>query len=598
MTSHTPRGLRRLSLAGFAATAATLVAVASAPTPALAAEIPGVDEIVHSDNLTQLANVPKSAAFSQLNSDLAFQGKYAFSGNYNGFVVYDISVPTAPAVVSEVLCVGAQNDISVLGNLLFLSTDSSRSDDSCNSTALPASDKNAWEGIKIFDITDKAAPKYIKSVETNCGSHTHTLVPSKKDVYVYVSSYSPSSTYPDCLPPHDAVSIIKVPLSKPTDAAVIAAPNLFPDGGNPGGNGSSSTTGCHDITAYPAKKIAAGACMGDGILLDISNPEAPVVTERVRDLTNFAFWHSASFNNAGTKVVFTDELGGGGLATCNPEIGPNRGADAVYDLAGGKLEFKSYFKIPRENAFNENCVAHNGSIIPAFGRDILVQAWYQGGVSVWDFTDSANPVELGYWERGPLSATGTATGGSWSAYYYNGLIYSNDIAKGFDVLKLDDPRTNSAAAVRFSELNVQTQPQYPACDTVLRDASRGISAKRGVTCVDGGTIRGKVEVSRGATLLAYGATVAGDVRVTGGGTFSLLDSSIAGDVWADELAQVYVAGNRITGDLDVHDTAGAVVISGNTIGGSLECEYNKVAPVNDGVRNTVDHREPGACAEL
>lgn len=148
MTSHTPRGLRRLSLAGFAATAATLVAVASAPTAAYAAEIPGVDEIVHSDNLTQLANVPKSAAFGQLNSDLAFQGKYAFSGNYNGFVVYDISVPAAPAVVSEVVCVGAQNDISVLGNLLFLSTDSSRSDDSCNSTALPASDKNAWEASR------------------------------------------------------------------------------------------------------------------------------------------------------------------------------------------------------------------------------------------------------------------------------------------------------------------------------------------------------------------------------------------------------------------------------------------------------------------
>ncbi|MDR7280684.1 hypothetical protein J2S41_007462 [Catenuloplanes atrovinosus] len=597
MTSHTPRGLRRLSLAGLAATAATLVAVAAAPSAAYA-EIPGVDEIVSSDNLTQLANVPKSAGFDSLNSDLAFQGKYAFSGNYNGFVIYDISNPSAPAVVSEVLCVGAQNDISVLGDLLFLSTDSSRSDDSCNSTALPASDKAAWEGIKIFDISDKAAPKYIKSVETNCGSHTHTLVPGKKDAYLYISSYSPSSTYPDCLPPHDAVSIVKVPLKKPADAAVIAAPNLFPDGGNPGGNGSSNTTGCHDITVYPAKKIAAGACMGDGILMDISDPEKPRVTERVRDTTNFAFWHSASFNNAGTKVVFTDELGGGGGATCNPEIGPNRGADAVYDLVGGKLTFKSYFKIPRENGPTENCVAHNGSIIPAMGRDILVQAWYQGGVSVWDFTDSANPVELGFWERGPLSTTTATTGGSWSAYYYNGLIYSNDIAKGFDVLKLDDPATNSAKAVRFGALNVQTQPEYPVCTTVVRDASRGISARSGVTCVDGGVIRGRVEISKGAKLLAYNATVAGDVRVTGGGTLSLVDSRIVGDVWADELAEVYVAGNRISGDLDVYDTTGTVVVSGNTISGSLECAYNKTAPTNDGVKNVVDTREKGQCRTL
>ncbi len=597
MTSRTPRGFSRIGFAGIAAAAATLVAVAVAPTAAYA-EIPGVDEIASSDNLTQLANVPKSAAFNSLNSDLAFQGKYAFSGNYNGFVIYDISTPSAPAVVTEVLCPGGQNDISVLGNLLFLSTDAPRSDDSCTSTASSASVKEAWEGIKIFDISDKAAPKYIKSVETSCGSHTHTLIPGDTVAYLYVSSYSPSSSYPDCAPPHDSISIVKVPLATPTDASVLAEPNLFPDGGNPGGNGSSTTSGCHDITAYPAKKIAAGACMGDGILLDISDPEQPVVTERVRDLTNFAFWHSASFNNAGTKVIFTDELGGGGTAECNPTTGPNRGADAVYDLAGGELTFKSYFKIPRENAMTENCVAHNGSIIPAMGRDILVQAWYQGGISVWDFTDSANPVELGYWERGPLSTTTPITGGSWSAYYYNGHIYSNDIAKGFDVLKLDDPRTNSAKAIRFAGLNVQTQPDYPVCDTVLRDASRGVTAKTGVTCIDGGTISGKVEVSKGATLLAYKATVAGSVRVTGGGTFSLVDSSVAGNVWADELKQVLVSGNRISGDLDVHDTSGTVVISGNTIAGSLECEYNKVAPINDGVKNTVDHREKGACYAL
>jgi hypothetical protein len=307
----------------------------------------------------------------------------------------------------------------------------------------------------------------VKSVETRCGSHTHTLVPGgdAATVYVYVSSYSPSAGFPDCSPPHDLVSIVKVPVQRPADAAVVATPNLFPDGGNPGGNPSSATSGCHDITAYPEKNLAAGACMGDGILMDITDREAPRVISRVRDQVSFAFWHSATFNDTGTKVVFTDELGGGGSATCKPSVGANRGADAVYDItgtgAGRSMVFRSYFKIPRTNTDTENCVAHNGSLIPVPGRDIMVQAWYQGGVSVWDFTDSARPVEIGFWERGPLSSTRLISGGSWSAYYYNGFIYSSDIQKGLDVLQITDPRTQAAESVRWSELNVQNQGGIP-----------------------------------------------------------------------------------------------------------------------------------------
>ncbi|NBE55298.1 LVIVD repeat-containing protein [Streptomyces boluensis] len=434
-------------------------------------EIPAPDEIVHSDNIEHLGNIPKDA-LPGTNSDLAFQGKYAFAGNYDGFRVFDISDPKAPKTVAQVLCPGSQNDISVSGNLLFLSTDSSRSDSSCSSTTQPATEKSSWEGMKVFDISDKANPKYVAAVETACGSHTHTLVPERKNVYVYVSSYSPSATFPDCQPPHDGISVIKVPRSAPEQAKVVGFPVLFPGdgpdgGGNPGAPtnpGVSKTTGCHDITVLPSKDLAAGACMGDGILFDIADPERPKVIDQVQDNVNFAFWHSATFNQSANKVVFTDELGGGGAATCNEATGPDRGADGIYEIKGSgdnrKLVFKSYFKIPRHQADTENCVAHNGSLIPVKGKDLMVQAWYQGGVSVWDFTDSAKPKEIAYFERGPLSTDAIKSGGSWSAYYYNGYIYSNDMAKGFDVLKINDSRTDPAKDVRMSELNVQSQPDY------------------------------------------------------------------------------------------------------------------------------------------
>ncbi len=422
-------------------------------------------EIDKSRNIELLANVPKSGPFaaeSSLETDLAFQGDYAFQGNYNGLTVYDIRQPRKPRIVTQVLCPGSQNDVSVYGDVLVLSVDSSRSNDSCDNVAQSASIKESWEGIRVFDISDPTQPRYVAAVETACGSHTHTLAPSKnrRDLYVYVSSYSPNASFPDCQPPHDQISVVKVPLRAPQDAAVVSTPVLFPDGGNPSGGYSSTTSGCHDLTAYARKDVMAGACMGDGILLDISDRERPVVTERVRDTENFAFWHSATFNNDGTKVVFTDELGGGGGPTCNPTVGDIKGADGIYDIRGGKLVFRSYFKIPRTQANTENCVAHNGSLIPVKGRDIMVQAWYQGGISVWDFTNSAKPVEIAHFDRGPLSEERLIVGGSWSAYWYNGHIYSSDIQQGLDVLKVNDPRVARARGVRVDELNVQSQTSY------------------------------------------------------------------------------------------------------------------------------------------
>lgn len=471
--------MRRPTLAIAAAAAVALsgagIGTATAKGPDDRIGVSGTDlatdEIGRSKNVKHLANIAPSGVLAEgIGTDLAFQDDKAFVGNYDGFSIIDLKNPRKPKTIVQVKCPGSQNDISVSGDLLYLSTDSSRSDDSCESTSQSATLKDSWEGIKIFDISDLENPKYIKSVETACGSHTHTLVPGKGadkgTDYLYVSSYSPRAQYPDCQTPHDLISIVKVDAAAPTDASVIATPNLFPDGGNPGGAGPtpiagrSATTGCHDITALPSKDLAAGACMGDGIIMDISDPEAPEVIEQVQDNENFAFWHSDTFNADASKVVFTDELGGGGAATCDAAIGPNRGANAIYDLSeAGELTFQSYYKIPRHQTDTENCVAHNGSIIPVKGKDLMVQSWYQGGVSVWDFTDSANPKELGYFERGPLPAD-EGIGGTWSTYYYNGHVYSSDIARGFDVLKYNDPAAKRADTIRMGELNVQSQPQY------------------------------------------------------------------------------------------------------------------------------------------
>lgn len=463
------RILRSLGVATIAALTATGTGVAVAQAGdgvGLSGTQLAADQIGRSANVKHLFNTPHAGPLAgATGSDMAFSGNKAFVGNYNGFVIYDVSTPASPTKLATVSCPGSQNDLSISGDLLYLSTDSSRSDDSCSSVSQSATIKDSWEGIKIFDVSDPTNPQYLKSVETPCGSHTNSLVPSKDNDYIYVSSYSPRAEYPDCQPPHDAISIVEVPKSNPTAAKLIGTPNLFPDGGNPGGpnedgNNVSATTGCHDITAYPSRKIAAGACMGDGVIFDIADPKAPKVIERVQDTKNFAFWHSATFNNKGTKVVFTDELGGGGAATCNTKIGATRGANGIYDLSkDNKLTFKSYFKIPRHQFDSENCVAHNGSLIPLNGRDVMVQSWYMGGTSFWDFTDSKNPREIGYFERGPEGPAGDG-GGTWSSYYYNGHVFSSDLGKGFDVLEITDPSLKKAADVKMDELNPQSQPVY------------------------------------------------------------------------------------------------------------------------------------------
>lgn len=455
--------------AGLAATVATAGAMAFVPQAQA-----DPDDVSRSSNVKQVANQAKRSPLdSNFNSDIAFWGDYAFQGNYDGFTIWDISKPKDPQIVSQILCPGGQGDVTVTndGDLLFMSVNYARTDDTCSSEAASTGSPTAWEGIRIFDISNLRNPDYVGAVRTDCGSHTNTLVPDEagEAAYIYVSSYGPSSLYPNCQPPHDSISIIEVPLDEPGAASVVAKPNLFPDGGG------LRTSGCHDITAYPDRQVAAGACMGDGILMDISDPVNPQVIDRVSD-ENFAFWHSATFSNHGTKVVFTDELGGGGAPTCNAAIGPQRGANAIFDIAGAgssrDLRFRSYFKIPRHQTDNENCVAHNGSLIPVKGRDVMVQAWYQGGVSVFDFTNSSAPEEIGYWDRGALSDEFLTLGGSWSAYYYNGYVYSSDIQQGLDVLKVSGQK--GAKKVEYDVLNAQTQYRYS-------ESKNGKSNKKKVT---------------------------------------------------------------------------------------------------------------------
>jgi hypothetical protein len=232
---------------------------------------------------------------------------------------------------------------------------------------------------------------------------------------------------------------------------------------------------CHDITVYPAIGLAGGACGGYGLLLDISDPAHPVRIDAVSD-SNFSYWHSATFNNDGTKLLFSDEWGGGGQPKCRATDNKDWGADAIFTLADRKLKFQSYYKMPAAQTAQENCVAHNGSLIPIPGRDVMVQAWYQGGISVFDWTDAAHPKEIAFFDRGPIDSTRMESGGSWSAYWYNGVIVSSEIARGLDIFELTPSALVSAneiaaaKSVKLDYLNTQGQPKlvWPATFALAR----------------------------------------------------------------------------------------------------------------------------------
>ncbi len=517
-------------------------------------------------NLKVLSETPSPAQFADdVNSDIAFTGKYAIQGNFSGFQVWDISNPSRPDLVTAYYCPASQSDVSVYRNLLFVSGEGMEGRLDCKGGGVQGqSSKDRLRGIRIFDITDIRNPKYIANVQTCRGSHTHTVLEDPKDrenIYIYVSGSAPvrsADELPGCVNespdrnPNSSlfrIEVIKVPLSDPTKSAIVSQPRIFENltappvhGVSPAdveegkklieaarsrgqfvamyegnalpippqfatrlldslvkerngtgaptaadsaklratiddfvarmisaqsGGGAAANAGpnqCHDITVYPAIGLAGGACEGYGLLLDIKDPANPKRVAAVAD-SNFAYWHSATFNNDGTKVLFTDEWGGGSSAKCRAGDKAEWGANAIFAVNNNSLEFQSYYKLPAPQTAEENCVAHNGSLIPIPGRDVMVQSWYQGGISIFDWTDGRKPVEIAYFDRGPIDSTRLVMGGSWSVYWYNGAIVSSEIARGLDIVELvpsqfiSQNEIDAANTVRYEYLNPQGQPK-------------------------------------------------------------------------------------------------------------------------------------------
>ena len=595
-------------------------------------------------NLAWVSQSPPPEAFvGSTNSDLAFIGDYAIQGNYNGVIVWDISDPANPTVAVEYVCPASQSDVSVYGNLMFVSGEGTSGRLDCSGDGVQeAVSHHRLRGIRIFDITDIRNPEYIANVQTCRGSHTHTVLkhPSDDDnIYIYVSGSSsvrPSEELAGCLSAGDdpssalfRIEVIKVPLDSPQDAAIVSSPRIFQDlvappthgaapsdiraieearargafiaefGGNSvvmpdqftlpqlqrimrerGGTGSPTAadsvqlreeipgiveqmlagagmsedeeedpdaprpgpTQCHDITVYPEIGLAGGACGGYGLLLDISDPENPVRIDAVSD-ENFSYWHSATFNNDGTKILFTDEWGGGGGPKCRIDDPYEWGADAIFSLENGRMVFHRYFKMSAPQTSLENCVAHNGSLIPIPGRDVMVQGWYQGGISLFDWTDPDNPHEIAFHDRGPVNAETPTMAGSWSVYWYNGIIVNSEITRGLDIFELipsghiSQNEIDAAKTVHVDYLNAQGQtkfvwpPSFALAGSFVDqlERSNGLSADRlrrvreALSDGEGGSLSGLGDLANEVDRWAASSSDSAKVRMLAGAVRDLAD---------------------------------------------------------------------------
>ena len=401
----------------------------------------------------------RSPMLSFANTDMAFKDNILVAGSYHGFNIYELNSNGIPSLVSSVVCPGGQGDVSIVGDLLIMSVEENRSRIDCGLEGVNRdSSPDRFRGIRIFDISDLSKPKQVGAVQTCRGSHTHSVVSSSEEnIIVYNSGTGrvrDNEELSECFgwdgggTSYFTIDVIEIPVKNPSKSKIVKSPAVFMDmetgrvaglwrGGDHGDDTQDTepTDQCHDITVFPSANLAAGACSGNGILFDITDPYNPKRLDVVSDV-GFAYWHSATFNNDGTKVIFTDEWGGGGRARCRAWDPLDWGADAIYDIVDNKLEFKSHYKMPAPQLETENCVAHNGSIIPIPNKDIFVQAWYQGGISIIDFTDSSNPIEIAYFDRGPILEDLLITGGYWSTYFYEGFIYGTEITRGLDVFRL------------------------------------------------------------------------------------------------------------------------------------------------------------------
>ena len=444
----------------------------------------------------------RSPLLSFSNTDIAFQDDIMVAGSYHGFNIYKLQEDGSPKLYSSVVCPGGQGDVSIVGDLLIMSVEQTRGRVDCGLQGI-AEDVSAerFRGLRIFDISDLAKPRQVGQVQTCRGSHTHSVV-TQDETKLIVYNSGTSSIREDeelagCvagIPGDDRtalfrIDVIEIPIADPSKSRIIDSPAVFADeetgrlaglwqGGDHGDDlqETAQTNHCHDITVFPEAKIAAGACSGNGIIFDISDPLRPKRIDEVVS-TEFAYWHSATFNNDGTKVIFTDEWGGGSRPRCRVYDPKDWGANAIYDIVDRKLEFKGYYKLPAPQTDSENCVAHNGSIVPVPGRDIFAQAWYQGGLSVIDFTDSANPVEIAYFDRGPIHEKKLVLGGYWSTYWYDGKIYGTEIARGLDVFALKPSEylsANEIAAANMADQGDTFNPQqqfpitWPAAPVVAK----------------------------------------------------------------------------------------------------------------------------------
>ncbi len=430
----------------------------------------------------------RSPLLAFANTDMAFARDVLAVGNYHGFNLYRLG-EGAPVLLSSVICPGGQGDVSIVGDILIMSVEQMRGRVDCGGQGVSDDvSPDRFRGLRIFNINDPRRPVQVGQAQTCRGSHTHSVVsdPAARDaIIVYVSGTSSIRDQEElkgCVGdvPGDErtalfrIDVVEIPLADPSRARIIDSPAVFADpqsgrlaglwqGGDHGKDTQETrrTDQCHDITVFPSKKIAAGACSGNGIIFDIADPRKPRRIDAVAD-KSFAYWHSATFNNDGTKVLFTDEWGGGSRPRCRAQDRRNWGANAIYDIAGGKLQFRSYYKLPAVQTERENCVAHNGSVVPVPGRDIFVQAWYQGGLSVIDFTNSDKPSEIAYFDRGPIDAKHEVLGGYWSTYWYDGRIYGTEIARGLDVFALKPSQhltENEIAAAALANQGAMFNPQ-------------------------------------------------------------------------------------------------------------------------------------------